>query len=79
MTTASDAVGSPPVDEGPDILVDWLELTALFDPFGRARLDDVIVAGSIQDADIEETIDAVGRRADEQGAQIEREIEERAS
>ncbi len=52
-------VDPPTLTLGVDDLVDWLELTALFDPFGVARLDALL--GSL--SELEETaVDDIGER-----------------
>ncbi|WP_406853533.1 hypothetical protein ABEG18_13250 [Alsobacter sp. KACC 23698] len=68
-------VDSPTLTLAADDLVDWLELTALFSPFGLARLDALL--GSLQE--LEETAeDDIGerdRRREQRIESLENEVE----
>jgi hypothetical protein len=75
---ANNAVSTPPLDAGPAVLADWLELTAFFDPKTRARLDDIDDSFKIQDQEAANDDGEADAIKEDRRAQIEAEITERA-
>lgn len=69
-----DAVGIPPLDAGPILHVDWLELVAFFDPHCVARLDAIDGAYKMLEQDHEEDDAEADNRKDERRAEIENEV-----
>lgn len=63
------AMNAPTLGLGVDDLVDWLELVALFDEFGVARLDALLGALAEQESSAE---DDIGRRDQEREQLIEK-------
>ena len=60
-------VATPAIDAGADILVDWLELTAFFDEFQRARVDDVAGSNRTQEETQEDDFGEADRQDDSCG------------
>jgi hypothetical protein len=79
MKTISDAVNAPPLDAKADVLVDWLELVAFFDPNGVARMDTIDNAFVIMKE--ENSIDIAEEDADNEDrrSKIEEEVIFRSS
>jgi hypothetical protein len=76
MATPVDA---PTLALNVDDLVDWLELTALFDPFGIARLDGLLGALTELDETEEDNIGERDRQREQLIERIENEVELRAT
>lgn len=70
-------VATPATDAGADILVDWLELTAFFDQFQRARVDDIAGSNRTQEETPEDDFGEADRQDDILRDAIEREVEVR--
>ena len=71
-------VATPAIDAGVDILVDWLELTAFFDQFQRARVDDIANSNRTQEETQEDDFGNAGRHDDQLREAIEHEVDARA-
>ncbi|WP_343520799.1 hypothetical protein [Sphingomonas sp.] len=74
---ADNAVNTPPLDAGPAVLADWLELAAFFDARARARLDDIDNAFKIQDQEAANDDGEADAAKEDRRARIEGEIAER--
>ena len=79
MKAISDAVNSPPLDAKPDVLVDWLEFVAFFDPSGVARMDAIENAIVIQEEENPTDTAAADSEKDARRSEIEEEISLRAN
>lgn len=70
-------LASPATNADPETLVDWLELTAFFDAYSRARIDDITGSREEQAEVPEERFGHNDREDDRLRLAIEREFEER--
>lgn len=70
-------LATPAVNAGADLLVDWLELIAFFDEFGRARVDDLTGAERTQQEQPLDNIAAADQEDDRFREAIENEVEAR--
>lgn len=65
------------MDATPETLVDWLEFEAFFNPFGVARVDEVVGALKIQQEETNDNIAAADAALDELRLEIENEVARR--
>lgn len=72
-------IDPPTLTLGEDDLVDWLELTALFDPFGVARLDSLLGSLSELEETSEDNIGERDRQREQLIERLENEVEFRRS
>lgn len=67
----------PPMGATPEILCDWLELSALFSEYGLSRIDALTAAEEQQEEEHEENIGEADRLKEQLVESIENEIQER--
>lgn len=70
-------IATPAINAGSDLLVDWLELVAFFDEYGRARVDDLAGSKRTQLEEPEEDIARADQKDDQLRDEIENEVEAR--
>ena len=74
----SSIIASIAADASPQEQVDWLELTAFFDTFKRARLDEIAGGLHLQADGDDEDIAAEDAERDRLREDIEAEVQERS-